>query len=263
MDAIYPAVPSGSMLQTSLEAGKREEANLILVEGSPTPIASYFAGSFNSDVLALAIGVCSFFICRTLLSPILLPESDSLAKGNDLVFASIEEEKMMQTEEDDQHAEDPFEPAEAPKQLSQQSKYQEEAKKSEEVSYVTGLSSRNGQPELVVVEAEHRRREHGKERKDCFGCTQLHIAAHLGDATEVAELLDNGFNVNAQESCGDTPLHMAVRSGCTETVQALLSGGARPNMRNIFESTPLSIAASFKDKSMYNLLQAAKARKTF
>lgn len=121
------------------------------------------------------------------------------------------------------------------------------------------MSSSNG-PELIVIEAEHRRREHGKERKDCFGCTQLHIAAHLGDATEVAELLDEGFHVHAQENCGDTPLHMAVRGACAETVQALLASGARPNMRNMFASTPLSIAASFKDKSMYKLVLAAETR---
>lgn len=266
MDAIYPAVPAGSMLQVSVEPGTREEPNFKFSEGSSSAIASYLAGSFYSDVLALAIGICSFFICRILLLPIFLPETDSLAKGKDHHLASIEEETTMQTEEDDQHTKDQFTPAEADELLSSEPSKDEqtEAKKSEEAPPAqrpndgTGLSTSDGRPELVVVEAEHRRREHGKERKDCFGCTQLHIAAHLGDATEVAELLDEGFNIHAQENCGDTPLHMAVRGGCSETAQALLASGARLSMWNMFESTPLSIAASFKDKSMYKLLQAAQ-----
>eukprot|EP00930_Biecheleria_cincta_P102180 TRINITY_DN9386_c0_g1_i1.p1 TRINITY_DN9386_c0_g1~~TRINITY_DN9386_c0_g1_i1.p1 ORF type:complete len:239 (+),score=47.29 TRINITY_DN9386_c0_g1_i1:36-752(+) len=237
MDAAFPARAAGSLLQLSHESGAGEVASAFYPFSKPAMIASLSAEMCWSDILAFATAICSFFICRTLLLPILLPEKDALAREND---------SDNFCEEDDDEASQMNHEPEDTSELNEETR-QSQGQPCKEAT--TRPCSRTEDEPLVI-----------DEKKDSFGCTQLHLAAQTGDATKVAELLDQGFSIHAREDCGDTSLHLAVRAGCVETTQTLLAHGASPHVRNIFGNTPLSIAASLGDKTMYDLLQAGAAQ---
>lgn len=228
MDAEYPARAAGSLLQVSLESGTGEVANVLFSEAEPTKIVTFLAGLCCSDFLAFATALCSFFLCRALLLPILVPEKDDMKKENN-------SQNFRQEDEDDGAATETENTSES-KEAGHS--------RGQPLKAPTSLCGRNDDEPVVE-----------DETKDSFGCTQLHLAAHAGDATEVDNLLDQGFNIHARENFGDTALHLAVRGGCAETTQTLLARKANPHVRNIFGTTPLSIAASFKDKTLLNLLQ--------
>eukprot|EP00930_Biecheleria_cincta_P028862 TRINITY_DN200_c0_g1_i1.p1 TRINITY_DN200_c0_g1~~TRINITY_DN200_c0_g1_i1.p1 ORF type:complete len:273 (-),score=59.28 TRINITY_DN200_c0_g1_i1:279-1004(-) len=233
------------LLQRALGSGTGEAATGLFTAAKPAITASVSA-VLCSDVLAFAIAVCSYYVCRAMLLPILVPENHPPATTEGLDALS---------QEDEEEEEEKDEPANTDHKTEDTSNLAE-ARQSQGEAVKATISTRICNEEgAIAVEAGDCQHAHREEQKDAFGCTQLHLAAHAGDATEVDKLLDKGFNVHARENFGDTPLHLAVRSGCTETTQALLARGGSPHAHNMFKSTPLSIAASFKDKTMYNLLQ--------
>lgn len=65
--------------------------------------------------------------------------------------------------------------------------------------------------------------------RDKYGRSALHLAAKLGHAIRVQELLRFGAEVNASDLNMQTPLHYAVRSGHTQVIDALVNHGADVN----------------------------------
>lgn len=261
------AATAASAIQVSLKASSRDATDLLVPDGSSSSdIAGYITMPCWGDVLAVATGVCSFFICRSLLLPIMLPERASrLATKKALEAPTNEEENELPTD-------DPAQESKQSGKHAQKVTGREECKRDggkKEAEMLKGSKQQDthdkqeetrlkftdrADAESAAKDADDNQPVERNEQQDCFGCTQLHLAAHLGDATEVAELLDHGFNVHAQDNFGDTPLHLAVRGGCDETVQALLANGAKPHAYNALKTTPWSIAASLKDKTLCRLL---------
>src|ERR1017187_863378 len=78
-------------------------------------------------------------------------------------------------------------------------------------------------------------------KKDNFGWTPLHYAAHW-DRRDVAEwLLSNKAEVNAKEEDGITPLHFAAEEGLKDVVELLLSSNADVNAKDNDSNTPLRL----------------------
>jgi beta-lactamase regulating signal transducer with metallopeptidase domain/ankyrin repeat protein len=66
----------------------------------------------------------------------------------------------------------------------------------------------------------------------------LSIAAALGDAAKVGDLLKKGANVNETDKLGNTPLYYAVRRAHVEIAEFLIAHGANVNQFNAFGMTP-------------------------
>jgi hypothetical protein len=66
--------------------------------------------------------------------------------------------------------------------------------------------------------------------QDKDGCTPLHLAASVGAADVVRELVELGAVVDAADKLGRTPLHMAARYGRADAMDVLLEHGAKPEL---------------------------------
>jgi hypothetical protein len=69
--------------------------------------------------------------------------------------------------------------------------------------------------------------------------------AREGRTSELAEFLDHGFDVDAQDSEGNSLLMLAAYHGRADTVALLLARGADPDLRNHRDQTPIA-GALFK-----------------
>jgi outer membrane protein assembly factor BamB len=78
---------------------------------------------------------------------------------------------------------------------------------------------------------------------------ELFAAARKGDAKAVADLIDQGVDVNAKTPYGATALHVAADKGHLEVVKVLLKHKADPNAADTFyKATPL-IWANMRDRA--------------
>ncbi len=66
-----------------------------------------------------------------------------------------------------------------------------------------------------------------------------------GDRNAVTALIENGEDLNVEDTQGFTPLHWAVQDGNDEMVQLLLEAGADSNYEDYSGMTPLMIAAEY------------------
>jgi hypothetical protein len=73
------------------------------------------------------------------------------------------------------------------------------------------------------------------------GVTPLHIAALLGYANIVENLLENGMNPGCIDRNKNTPLHLAVSRQHRDVTVLLLSFGADSRVMNEFNESPLSL----------------------
>lgn len=83
--------------------------------------------------------------------------------------------------------------------------------------------------------------------KDDLGNTELMYAALNGQTEQVATLIANGADVNAQNLEGRTALMFAVINLQADTVEALLRFGAKVNIQAHCGCTPLTLAAGSGD----------------
>ena len=84
------------------------------------------------------------------------------------------------------------------------------------------------------------------------GKTQLHLACKDGNIELVKELLNQGVEINKQDSDGLTALHIAKNS---EILNTLINAGANPNLQDYRSGfTPLLDAMVWWNEAKYTLL---------
>ncbi|KAF9913060.1 hypothetical protein EC991_005928 [Linnemannia zychae] len=86
------------------------------------------------------------------------------------------------------------------------------------------------------------------------GQTMLHRACSSGSYNNVADLLNQGADINAQDNAQWTPLHEAALAGHTEVVELLLSRGALPNAKGHGNDTALHDASQNEHEDVVKLL---------
>ena len=88
-------------------------------------------------------------------------------------------------------------------------------------------------------------------RTDLYdGISLLHYAAALGLDNIVSYLLEQGADVNIQDSTGQTPLHKAVTQNNIVVLYALLNAGANVDLEDNHGNDPIDIATE-DDKDVY------------
>ncbi len=90
----------------------------------------------------------------------------------------------------------------------------------------------------------------------------LRKAAELGDMESVKVMLDQGYDINAENNHDQTPLQMAVQSGHLGMVRLLLDRGADVNAEGRYGSSALKSAALKGDLQMVKLLKDRGAKPT-
>lgn len=80
--------------------------------------------------------------------------------------------------------------------------------------------------------------------------------ARDGKTSELAEFLDHGLDIDAQDATGNTLLMLAAYKGQAETVSWLIGRGANVNLRNERDQSPLA-GALFKGEDEVSLLLVA------
>ncbi len=82
------------------------------------------------------------------------------------------------------------------------------------------------------------------DANDSFDRTPLHRAAFFGQKEVAKLLIANGADVNAKDEWKETPLHEAAVLGHTEITELLIAKGADVNAKNNWKETPLDIATN-------------------
>jgi ankyrin repeat protein len=100
-----------------------------------------------------------------------------------------------------------------------------------------------------------------REGVDSYGRTPLHYAAADSKQEEVARLLADGANVNAQDDNGWSPLHFAAQALSSECTAELLRAGADHSLQDSFGNTALfrAVFSSRGDGTVIQLLRHAGA----
>ncbi len=100
------------------------------------------------------------------------------------------------------------------------------------------------------------------ERRDRWGTSALHMAAHTGQARAAAALVAAGADMNAADAAGWTPLAMAVAEKHLDMCALLLDAGAAIETKNNVGETPLLIACRANQPKIVELLLAKGANPT-
>ena len=93
----------------------------------------------------------------------------------------------------------------------------------------------------------------------CGPSVNIHKAAEEGNISIIKQYLDDGWDVDANDSFDRTPLHRAAYSGQKEVAKLLIAKGADVNAKNDKGKTPLLSAVMFDHKEMVELLISAGA----
>jgi ankyrin repeat protein len=96
---------------------------------------------------------------------------------------------------------------------------------------------------------------------DRLGRIPLHYAAADGNVQEVARLLNEGTDVNAQDDKGWSPLHFAAQANSSDVASLLISVGAKVDVADVNGNTPLAGAVfnSRGDGKLIDVLRRAGA----
>lgn len=86
------------------------------------------------------------------------------------------------------------------------------------------------------------------------GLTRLHIAAMRGDAAAAEDAIENGGDVDAEDSAKWTPLHWAAVRGNLDVISVLVKNRANLNPRDGKGKTPLMLAAYKGSEKAVDLL---------
>jgi ankyrin repeat protein len=86
------------------------------------------------------------------------------------------------------------------------------------------------------------------------GMTPLHIAVESDSPLNVERIVNLGADVNARDNRGWTPLHLAAFLNSTKAISILLDGGANVNARDNESKTPLDVAADYRRVEAAKLL---------
>ena len=89
----------------------------------------------------------------------------------------------------------------------------------------------------------------------------VHVAATIGTADEVRDLIRGGADLRAKDKRGWTPLHCAAAHQGADIVNALLDGGADIEARDPERSTPLHAAAMLGNPDSTKALVRRRANK--
>ncbi|KAB0793719.1 hypothetical protein PPYR_13339 [Photinus pyralis] len=77
-----------------------------------------------------------------------------------------------------------------------------------------------------------------------LGDTALHSSSRFGFVNVTSRLIENGANVNAQNSEGNAPIHLAsLYNNNSDTVDVLIAGGASVTILNNEGNSPLMLSA--------------------
>ena len=94
------------------------------------------------------------------------------------------------------------------------------------------------------------------------GETPLHKAAERGHDRLVRALLENGADVNAEDSTKNTPLHLATRGKMDAAVITLMKNeNTDPNKQNQGGQTALDIAESLADNEFFAKMMSEAMQK--
>jgi hypothetical protein len=77
--------------------------------------------------------------------------------------------------------------------------------------------------------------------QNTFGRTPLHVAVESGNLNLVKLLIEKGANLDIQDRDGRTPLHMAAMSNSLDIVKLLIEKGADVNVKDRNGQIPLQI----------------------
>ena len=90
--------------------------------------------------------------------------------------------------------------------------------------------------------------------QDSFGTTPLMFAVKNNQLLVTQYLLSSGARANSQDSHGDTALHVACRKGYVSAASLLQQNGAQLNIRNKSYETPIECATSNDHKKVATFL---------
>ena len=82
----------------------------------------------------------------------------------------------------------------------------------------------------------------------------LHLAARLGQAEDVRDLVRLGGRIDLPGDRGFTPLHYAAAAGHASVVAALLALGANLDAKNEWDQTALEVAMLADQVHLFELL---------
>ena len=94
----------------------------------------------------------------------------------------------------------------------------------------------------------------------CGPSVDVHKAAEEGNISIIKQYLDDGWDVDANDSFDRTPLHRAAYSGQKEVAKLLIAKGADVNAKDQDDETPLDWAIHSKLTEIDDLLRKHGAK---
>lgn len=101
---------------------------------------------------------------------------------------------------------------------------------------------------LMIIEEDHSPNCTGRYKENAW--TPLVAAVYRGHLKAVRFLVENGADVNFQDSDGWSPLYAAVAENRQEIIDYLLENGANPRLKNNKKKSALSLAQE-KSHTLY------------
>lgn len=87
----------------------------------------------------------------------------------------------------------------------------------------------------------------------------IHVAAGMGDLTQIKAFIENGIDVNTRNKDGFTPLYAACSRGHADVVKFLIDNGADVNAKDDYGQAPIDVAAERNRRNLVQLLVAKGA----